>query len=499
MPVPRAITECTEPARGLWSSVTIRVAWELVLNGAPTRADTLAEVREHVLRGLPLGLSVPEAEELASQGVSEWLDRVRQGRYRRVATDPDLAIAVDAGWRQRLSAALDRVGDVVLKLHFGDGFPIGVVARNAAIDSNRAEAAREGIREAMRELAAEESLSLVGWPVGRVDRLIRRVATVAEPGCPGPGGLFTDEGRSHADRCPRCSRAVRLVRGGVLSPADLFPPEGDAARPSDRIRVLALLLHPDARRHHEAIAQAIAPFSIAVGADAWLVPETELEALTEALHRLALQGSPARHHLRGAIVGGSGRWARDRVLGPLPVSAVEAARSRPWGEIMGVDDLPAPLPPPPRAGSWWAAAALLCLFAIGMGAFVARPHPSPVDYPLQAAFEPADEGWQARFSTDELATVDVIVRRQGSLEVRHTGVREAKGRWATGQGDYRLSLDGEEALIVSSQGGVPDLRSRVDAARQDPDPLGSLEARIRVGTPGAALVRTPPRAVAKAL
>lgn len=499
MPVPRAITENTEPARALWASVTIRVAWDLVLNGVPHRAETLAEVREHVLRGLPMGLSEPEAEELTSQAVAEWIDRIRNGRYRRVAADPDLAVAVDAGWRNRLAASLDRVGDVVLKLHYGDGFPIPTVARNAALDPGRVESARDGIREAMRTLAAEEGLSLAGWPAARIDRLLRRIASLAEPGCPGPGGLFTDEGRSHADRCPRCSRAIRLVRGGVLSPTDLFPPEGDASRPSDRIQVLALLLHPDARQHHEVLDQAIASFALAVGGDAWLIADSDLDTLAETLQRLALQASPARHHLRGALVSGSGRWMRGRLVGPLPVQAIEAARARPWGEVMGVDELPAPLPPPPRAGSWWAAAALLCLLAVGMGAVVARPRATPVDYPLAARFEPSIDGWEARFTADELSTVDVIVRRQGSLEIRHAAIREGKGKWATGEGDYQLLLDGEEALIVSSAGGVPDLRARVDAARQDPDPLGSLEARIRVGTPAADLARTPPRELAKAL
>lgn len=488
-----------ESLRSLWSCLTIRVTWELVLAGVPLQGDTVAEVREHVLRGLPVGASEREAEELASQGVQEWLDRARHGRYRRLASDPDLSLPLDVGLRRGLSLALDPLADTVFKLHYGDGFQPAAVARNAAITEAQVQAARVAIRRALHPLAEAEGLRLHGWSAERLDRLLHRIASIAEPGCPGPGGLLTDEGRAHADRCPRCSRAVRLIRGGALSPSDLFAPEGDPAGLGQHIRVLALLLHPDARRHHERLDQALRGLALPVGADAWLIPDHQLERLTELLQDLALHDAPARNHLRGALVSGSARWTRSRILGPLPVLAVEAARARPWGEIMGMDELPPPLPPPPRATRLWAAASLAVLLCVGFGAFAARPRPAAVDRPIAARFDPAPEGWRVRFQADHGAVIDVVVRQEGQLRLLHEGVRERKGAWATGEGDYELVLPGEEALVISSRQGVPSLRERIEAARQERDPMRALEERIRSGAVGSAIVRSPPRVLVGAL
>ena len=56
------------------------------------------------------------------------------------------------------------------------------------------------------------------------------------------------------------------------------------------------------------------------------------------LSALCADGTPARHHLRGAMVRGPARWSRGVMLGPLPVAAIDAARARHWAEIDGVGD-----------------------------------------------------------------------------------------------------------------------------------------------------------------
>jgi len=470
----------------------VRVAWDLVLAGVSVRPDVLSEAREHVLRSLPTGVGAVEAEELASGAVAEWLDRVRHGRYRRPVVDPDLSLPVAASWRRRLAASLDQVGDAVFRLHYGDGFTLEAVARSAALDPSRLEGARGGIRETLRTIAVEEGMSLSGWSVARLDALVGRVARVAEPGCPGPVGLLTDEGRAHADRCPRCSRAVRLVRGGVLSSGDLFAPDGAPVRPADRRRVLALLLHPDGRRHRAALGAALQGRALAVGADAWVIDDTELEAVGELLRGLALEGTPARHHLRGALLAGSGRWQRGRMVGPLPLQAVEAARSRPWGEVMGLGELPTPLPPPPKATRWWLAAAGLVGLAAGVGYLVLRGPQEPPIYPLQTRFASTTDGWDLRFDTDELAVLDVVVRREGRLEVVAHDVQAGKGAWATGEGDYRLHLKGQDALVISSAHGIPALLDRVAEARRAADPVAALQDDIHATDPRAAIAWSGP-------
>lgn len=493
MPVPLS-APVADPARSLWAPVTVRVAWELVLAGLPARPDAIAEAREHVLRSLPPGAGENEAEELTTVGVREWIERVRDGRYRRSATDPDLALPLGHDWRRRLALTLDHAGDAVLRLHYGDGFPLEVVARSAAIDEIHLEQARGGIREAIRAIALEEGVSVHGWSVPRLDLLIGRVARIAEPGCPGPGGLLTDEGRAHADRCPRCSRAVRLVRGGVLSPGDLFPPEHTQIRPSDRRRVCAILLHPDARKHRERVSAALGPGALAVGADGWVLSEEDLQAAGEGLRALALEGCPARHHLRGAVVTGSGRWVRGRMVGPLPLQAIEGARARPWGELAGLDELPLPLPPPPRATAWWLCAAVAVLLAIAAAAVVGREQAAAPAYPLQARFVPMAGAWDLRFDTHDLAVVDIIAQRGGQLELAHASVRGGKGRWATGEGDYRLQVDGQAVAVVTSAEGIPDLAARLAAASADADPLSSLRERVLAADARAAVLTSPARA-----
>ncbi len=375
-------------------------------------------------------------------------------------------------------------------MHYGDGFSMAAVARSVAVDPVALEVARGGIREAMRTIAMEEGLPVRGWPVPRLDALVCRVARIPEPGCPGPGGLLTDEGRAHADRCPRCSRAVRLVRSGVLSPGDLFPPEGKPLRPTDGIGLLALMLHPDAHRHRTTLERALGELALPVGSNAWLIAQVDLDAVRERLQDLARAGTPARHHLRGSLVHGSGRWQGRRILGPLPHRAVDAARARPWGEVDGLGELPPPLPPPPKATRWWLAAGALVLATGLVGAFVLRPEPPPASYPVEARFSAAPGGWELRFDTDDLAVVDVVVRRGRSLELVENGVREAKGRWATGEGDYLLRLDGDEVLLLTSPSGVPALADSVAAAQLSTDPLLELERLVRLAEPMAGVART---------
>ncbi len=53
----------------------------------------------------------------------------------------------------------------------------------------------------------------------------------------------------------------------------------------------------------------------------------------------ASQGTPERECLRGAMVSGPGLWLDTVLVGPLPLRSLDAARSRPWGSIDGIDEL----------------------------------------------------------------------------------------------------------------------------------------------------------------
>lgn len=481
-----------EDRNRLWLPVTIRVAWELLLARVRIRPAVLADAREHVLRCLPSGLGEEEAEALASVYTRDYLARARHGRYQRPPLEPDLGIPVPRAWRDRLNHGLDPVADAVLRMHYGDGLAINEVERHAAIHAAVLEGAREGLREAMRAIAAHDGQPIEGWPDARVDQLLSRVATMAGPSCPGPAGLLSEAGREHAGRCPRCSRGVRLIRQGVISPQDLFLPEGEGLVAPGRVAVAAVLLHPDGRKHRDAVGELLDPLGLELGQDGWLLPAEELPALIPALRELAEAGTPPRHQLRGAVVEGPGRWRKGVILGPVPVAALEEARSRPWAEIDRVGELPLPLPPPPSAAGWWAGAAVAAAAAILAGFVVLRPATPEPFSEIEAAWTRQESGWDLRFDLDDLATVDVVVQDDLGLRVDQRGVRAEKGSWATGEGDFKLALPAARAALIASDGqGVGDLEELVAAARVSADPVEALAKLVRERHPTATVVTSP--------
>ena len=491
MALPAQVSPLEDARARLWLPVTVRVAWDLLLARVRVRPAVLAEAREHVLRCLPPGVSAEEAEELAGVYTGDYLGRVQHQRVQRPDLDPDLGFSIPRAWRDRLVESLDPVGDAVLRMHYGDGLSMEDVERHAAIDGTALGGAREGVREALRSIADADGVPLDEWSDDRIDRLIRRTATIAGPNCPGPAGLLSDAGREHAGRCPRCSRAVRLIRQGVIAPADLFLPEGEPLVPPGRIGLVAVMLHPDGKKHRAALARLLGKGALEVGADAWLLPLEMLPELTPGFLALAEAGTPPRHHLRGAAVEGLGRWRRNMVLGPLPVQALEEARARPWSEIDRVGELPAPLPPPPSAMGWWGIAGASLLAAVLAGVWaLSPPHPVP-DFPIEASFRHADGSWDLRFDTGDLAVVDVLVQDEHGLHVFAREFRAEKGQWATGEGDFHLNLSGSGVAIVSSADGVPEIADLALAASRDADPLRSLAKRVQDAHPTASVALTP--------
>lgn len=481
-----------EDARSrLWLPVTIRVAWELLLARVRIRPAVLADAREHVLRCLPSGVGTDEAEALASIYAADYLARARDGRYQRPQIDPDLSMPVPRAWRDRLTSGLDPVADAVLRMHYGDSLSMVEVERHAAIPGAVLDGAREELREAMRAIAEHDGQPLEDWTDSRLDALLRRVANVAGPNCPGPAGLLSEAGRDHAGRCPRCSRGVRLIRQGVISPQDLFLPESEPLVPPGRIALLAVLLHPDGRKHREVLGELLDPIGVEIGTDAWLLPADQIATLTPALRELAELGTPPRHHLRGAVVEGPGRWRRGLIVGPVPVAALEEARSRPWAEIDRVGELPAPLPPPPSAAAWWAGALVAAGLAALAGIWVLSPPRARIFAPIEASWTREATGWDVRFDADDLAVVNVVVQDDSGLHVAERDVRDAKGAWATGEGDFALSLPAARVAIITSDDALSDLDDLVAASRLDRDPVASLGKHLRERHPTASVASTP--------
>jgi len=502
------------PNRQVWLPITVRVAWELVLNGVKVRPRVLHDAREHVLRCLPSGVGGDEAERLATMLTRDYIERVRHGRYRRVTLEREDAIPVSRLWRKRLVTALDPVGDAVFRLHFGDGMSMELVEERTALPNTTLAAARDGVRETMRAILSREGVhpaeadpdraQIDGdrWRNAKLDVLLTRVACLPEPGCPPPVGLLSDIGRSHADECPRCSRAVRLVRGGLLSMTDLLAPDeglGPGATSAEvdfqTERMMALLIHPDARRHKKKLDRMLGDRVVPIGPDAYLVRSDHVEWVGLLLRQIAPLGTPPRHHLRGAVVEGGGRWSGGTLLGPLPILALELARARPWADFGSTLNLPPPLPRPPRATSWWASAGLAAAGALAAAIWVLSPQELPPEVPIEASFQRHNSHWNVRFDTDELAVMDVVVHRDGRLDIIHSSLMAEKGRFATGMGDYVVDLTGDGVALISSQAGIPELPALVRSAMADPMPLESLQERLRHIHPLADVVLSPAESV----
>jgi hypothetical protein len=472
----------------VYSAVTVRVAWSLMMAGIRLRPAVLKDARDHVLYSLPRHIDADEAEQRTEELAQDYLNRVQGGRIRRVTAGGREELGLHAGLRARLVAALDPVSDAVLRLHYGDGMPLEQVERTAAIEGSALVAAQEGLRIAVRELLYGEGID-GAWTSQRLDQALGRLANMAQPGCPAPLELLSDQHRAHVDGCPRCSRAVRLIRGGLIAPSDLVA-ESDG-QPHPEVVIGALILHPDARRVRRKLERAMGPGAVRAGPDVWLMSKDELARMGPGLRALVSDGVLPRHHLRGAVVRGPGRWSGASLLGPTAVEAVESARARPWSEIDTLGELPPPRPAPPRATRWWVASALLMGLTAIVGVETFKPRAQQPDAPIQASFMEAEDGWEITFDMDDLAVLDIVALSDDGLNIVHRDVRAERGQWATGGGEYRVYVPDTHVALIASTAGVQDLSVLVKAARSTPTPFEALKSQVLLAHPTVAWVASP--------
>lgn len=469
-----------------WLPVTVQAAWTLVAAGEPV-GEGLDDAREHVLRCLPATASVRCAERVAPDLVMDFLARRRHGTFAPCASPPPASALPDA-WRDQLLEAVDPVGEAVFRLHYGDGLSFQAIEDHLPLDRTALVAARCGVRDLLRIVGSCSHLE-----DHVVDEMLVDLATRPVPGCPGPLGLLTDEGLRHADRCPRCSRAVRLLRGGHIQTSDLSAPRDGPALRDARLSAFALLLHPDATRHARRVRQALGADAVEVEPGAWLMDESTIDRALPALARLCEDSRPARHHLRGAHACLPGRWSDGVPLGRAPVAALDAARARPWSELGSSRILPAPLPPPPKATAWWVAA--VCALAVsGAATWLTLQDPGPLPAaPVRADFEPTLEGWSVRFDASDRAVVDIVVLDGSGFRRLLPGARASKGAWATGEGDFRVDVGAPRVAVFASPDGLPNLDEWVGEAAGTEDPFRRLAQRVRREDPRADVALSPAR------
>jgi len=394
---------------------------------------------------------------------------------------------VDEGWRQAIEAACDPLSLAVFRLRFGDGLSAPEVARRCRLDPSSLQAVVEGLRELVRSEARARTLSNLPVGIAWVDRLLARVAESAGIGCPSADQLSRRAGsggadgaqdrrvRDHIESCPRCARAVRMLRAGILHPRQLQAPPG-GPRPEGRVSLLALHLHPRGRGHQKALVAAFGRGARRVGDDALLVDLGRVPAWKEILEQRVRMGLPLRDHVRGARVDGEGSWTSRLVIGPVPVAALEASRARPWGEVDGVAALPDPLPPPPSVARWWSGTVAVGLLAVLVGFWVMLEREDHAAFPLRVQAQDGGGALVARFDVDDRAFVNAYTLGSTGVVAQLESASSAdKAAVATGDGGYELVTLDRGLVIVSSSEPIEGL----DLVCEARDLVGDDHGRIR--------------------
>ena len=477
--------------KDLWIPVTIRVAWELYTSGFRVSAQILKCAREHVLRSLPPDISIEVAERYATIYTHDFVDRFQQHRYRRPNIDPDIGMDIPRRWCLMLQEQLDSVGKVVFRFHYRDGFNLELVSERSTISIKRIVRARDRIYGVLKRLVAQEDIDIHTWGEARIDLLLTRIANIAEESNLRPGDILSEEGRALVSLCPRMNRAYRLMKNGIISDNDLQEPRGETV-PEGRLSLLSLLLHPDARHHSHLITEALSPYATSISGDAWLIPYENLPDVHDALSYLSEVNTPPRHYLRGALISGPGRWYKGVLLGLLPVRALEAARSRPWGEIDGIDELPPPLPPPPRASFWWLGAVSTFAVSVFVLLWALSPEEVGPHYPIEIEFYQENTDIRARFDVDDLAYIDILTAKDGKLNVVHHALFKDKGLISTGDGRYFFREEADYIAIISSRKPIESLPAIAQVAQGDLDPMAYLQERVLELQPDAHIIISPP-------
>lgn len=479
-----------DPLRRHWGPVTVRVAWELVVRGVRPRPAVLREVREHALWLLPAHANQHEAEATASLAAADWLARVA-GTLGPLPRDDDAGILPSAAWRVALTPDGDPIHEAVVRLHYGDGVELAQLEARTGIAAPLVRAAREAVRGAARAVLEADGVSTGGWTEVRLDRMISRMANASGEVCPGPVGLATEPGRAHAEGCPRCARALRLMREGLLSPSDLFAPEGEVAPLRHEVELLALQVHPEARRARGVLLEQLGEAARLINGDVLVVdlaqrPDAEAVVREAVTHR---QPSPDRVRLARARV--PGRWGRKALLGPGPVELLERVQRLEWGGVEGADPLPEPTPEPPSAARWWMGALLVALLAV-FAAVVAVGGPEvTAEVELRAQADAAG----VRFDTEVDAFVDVLVVRGGVVTpLIHSRNAADKGAWATGDGAYRVDAQADAWVLVAGRAALEDTETIAAGLPVGGTTGAEVARRVKERYPRAAVaVLSPPR------
>ena len=138
---------------------------------------------------------------------------------------------------------------------------------------------------------------------------------------------------------------------------------------------------------------------------------------------------------------------------------------------------------------------MLAIALVALTAVVGKLTISPASptglAPLDARFVSTDGGWDVRFDVDDLTAVEVVSDGPGGLAVVPSPGGVGKAAWATGEGDFALSVPGTAVALVGDAEGELDVAALVEGLASRPDPLAALEATLAVSNDAIQFARTP--------
>lgn len=473
----RASLPAEDAYRRHWGPVTVRLVWDLVGLGIKPRPQLVREVREHALLHLgPLADTV-EAEDTASSALIDWLKR-RDGVYQALPRTDVQDILPDPRWRLAVLDGCEPLHEAVFGLAYADGLPMDEVVRRVGVEAAWVRASQEALRAIGRAVVAEDGVSTEGWTDAHVDALLARIANTAGSACPGPEGLLTDMGRAHAEHCPRCSRAHRLMAGGFLSPNALFAPEDGPALAAESTPLLCLQVHPDARRYLRVVVRQFDEHVRVVRGEFLLINARAVPDMDERLAALTERGMPRVEHLRGVLTDARALWGRQAVIGPGALRVLDAVQNAEWGTVRGLRPLPDVIPRSTAPLRWYGSLVLSVLVATTAGLYAWTHRAPPPIYPVTVA----RTAEQVVLDADDAAYIDVVgVDGRVGASLFHSATPADKGAIATGDGRYAVSSDADYVVVVSADqpiDNVVGLAALADNPRR-------LAAAVRESVPAA--------------
>jgi len=437
--------------------VTVRVAWELHRQKIRVTRDTLDAAREHVFLSLPEDASATFAERLTSPLTQDFVARVAKHRYQAVSLQERLPDRQLASLRRTLEKACDPIGLYVLRLHYGERWPLSTLGPHVNFPIPELNAVREGLRALTRLLLEESGLDEGLGTVDALDAALSDIALAPYGVCPSPDTLLDPQGRDHAEGCPRCGRAVRLLQAGVLVQQDLLP--GPALFEQGKATALALQIHPEASESRDALLAQFPGSATPSGEDFILVDVDHAPQWQARLMQRIRVGQPRGDHIRGAIHLGRGRWIARGLLGPVALGVLDETRAQPWGQIDGVEALPNTLPPPPSVARWWSFALLSSAIAILAGLALLKPTGAQAAFPITGAHDYGGGAISVSFDVNDRAylgvwSIDVAGRVQAILEPENPA---AKSEIATQRGDFEVITVKPRLVLASANLPMPEL------------------------------------------